>query len=197
MNPVIHDKALFASELPRLEGPAFDAVPLNLEVTFRFCREEDLPLLEWFGLFSGDRPIIDEAFASQQRGENLMLLAIANRVPVGQVWIDLKKHADGSGAVIWALRVIPWLQGLKLGTKLLRAAEQLILEGGFAFAELEVDKNNPDALRLYERCGYKLLGESPETHRWVLHKKLQTLPTPGKKRAKRADTSRTIGVAAQ
>jgi GNAT superfamily N-acetyltransferase len=178
MNPEIHDNVSFANELPRLEGPAFDAVPLNLKVTFRFSREEDVPLLEWFGLFSKDREVFNEVFASQRRGENLMLLAIANRVPIGQVWIDLKKHADGSAALIWALRVIPWLQGLKLGTKLLHAAEQLILEAGFAFAELEVEKNNPDARRLYERCGYKLAGESTETGRWVLRKKLQTTPAP-------------------
>ena len=64
--------------------------------------------------------------------------------------------------MIWALCVIPWLQGLKLGTRLLHAAEQLILEQGFAFAELEVDKSNPEALRLYERTGYRVLGESQE-----------------------------------
>src|SRR5688572_29251218 len=118
MDSKTHNVQLLANELPRLEGPAFDAVPLKLEVTFRFCRAEDVPLLEWFGLFSGDRHIFDRVFESQARGENLMLLAMMNQVPVGQVWIDLKKHADGSAAVIWALRVIPWLQGLKLGTKL-------------------------------------------------------------------------------
>ena len=176
MESKIHNRQSFARELPRLEGPAFEAVPLDLEVTFRFCTAQDLPLLEWFGLFSADRPIIDEVFASQAPGENLMLLAIANNLPVGQVWIDLKKHADGSAAVIWALRVIPWLQGLKLGTRLLHAAEQLILEQDFGFAELEVDKTNPGALRLYERSGYRIIGEDPDGFRWVLRKKLQTVP---------------------
>jgi ribosomal protein S18 acetylase RimI-like enzyme len=197
-------KVFTVEALPTLDGPAFETVPLKLDVTFRFCTEADVPLLEWFGLFEEHRNIFQDIFASQARGENLMLLAILNGLPVGQVWIDLKKRADESAGVIWALRVIPWLQGLKLGTRLLHAAEQLILEQGFGFAELDVDKSNPEALRLYERTGYRVLGESQENesyqrpngeavnhpvNRWVLRKKLQTTPKRVAKLKKRVPLS--------
>src|SRR3954454_4848974 len=64
-----------------------------LRVSIRPCERDDLPGLEWFGLYTPHREIIAAAFDRQVRGTNLMLVAEANGFPVGQVWIDLEKQA--------------------------------------------------------------------------------------------------------
>ena len=65
---------------------------LPLKLRIRRCTEPDLPLLEWFGLYTCHREIIHEAFRRQEIGETLMLVAEANRFPAGQVWIDLARE---------------------------------------------------------------------------------------------------------
>ena len=57
-----------------------------------------------------------EAFQRQQRGEVLMLVAEANRFPIGQLWIDLVKKQEESIGIIWALRVMPAFQNLGVGS---------------------------------------------------------------------------------
>ena len=81
----------------------------QVTVTLRRAREDDLPKLEWFGWFTPHRQIIHETFERQQRGEAIMLLAVARDFPVGQAWIDLTRKADEAVGVIWALRVLPGL----------------------------------------------------------------------------------------
>lgn len=138
----------------------FDAV---LEVLIRPCRAEDLPLLEWFGAFAEHRQIIHEAFEAQAAGSGLMLAAVANGFPLGQVWIRFGPDASPDAALLWALRVFPAVQGLGLGRRLVAAAEQAAAERGFALAEIGVEKHNREALRLYLRLGYEPTGERRET----------------------------------
>ena len=120
-----------------------------LQITYRLCTREDLKGLEWQGLFTHHRQIIRQAFRDQQRGRNIMLLAVANRLPVGQVWIDLKRKAAEGAAFIWAVRVIPWLHGFGIGTDLMRYAEQLAARRGFQAAELGVEKGSTTARKFY------------------------------------------------
>jgi GNAT superfamily N-acetyltransferase len=137
---------------------------MPLRIDFRFCREEDLPSLEWFGLFSAHREIIRDAFEGQGRGEMLMLLALTNGFPVGQAWMDLARLRSENGALLWAVRVFPFLRGGALGSELIARAERLLAERGFAFVEIGAEKNNPGARRLYERLGYRLTHEAREAY---------------------------------
>lgn len=132
---------------------------LCLPVRVRPCVAEDLPLLEWYGLFRDHRAVFREAFARHLAGENVMLVADLRGFPVGQVWIDLVKHRAERVGYVWAVRVFPFLQGLGIGTRLIHAAENVLAERGYRGAELGVEKDNPDARRLYERLGYALVGE--------------------------------------
>jgi ribosomal protein S18 acetylase RimI-like enzyme len=141
-----------------------ERVVLPLEVTIRECARDDLPGLEWWGMFSHHREIIEDAFARQERGENLMLIAFANGSPVGQAWIELAVRADEGAGLLWAVRVHPVLQGLGLGARLLEAAERALRERGFAWAEIGVEKDNPRARALYERVGYRLHRELREEY---------------------------------
>jgi CheY-like chemotaxis protein len=92
-------------------------------------------------------------------------------------------------ALIWAVRVLPPLQGLGIGGRLVIAAEEAIARAGFARAEIGVETDNPAARRLYERLDYRLVGTergaygytTPEgvmvrvpLEEWVLHKSLSS-----------------------
>jgi ribosomal protein S18 acetylase RimI-like enzyme len=169
------------------ESRALQRFSVSIEVTIRLCRSEDLPALEWFGLFTAHREIIRSVYDSQERGESIMLVAEAQGFPIGQTRIDLtRKHADATG-VLWAVRVFPTLQNLGIGTRLMAVAEQLLRCQACAYAELGVEKDNPHAKRFYERQGYGVVGmvqgeygyTTPEgvvtrvpTDQWILRKPL-------------------------
>jgi GNAT superfamily N-acetyltransferase len=136
-----------------MTAPERFTVPLQAEI--RPCTKDDLPNLEWYGLFSLHRRLIEQAYERQTRGEVLMLLAVANGFPIGQAWIDFAARPEEPDvAVIWAVRVYPFLQGGGIGARLLAAAERAIVGRGCTTAEIGVEKDNPRARRLYERVGY-------------------------------------------
>lgn len=158
-----------------------------LDVRVRPCQMEDLSDLEWFGLYRHHREIFQDAFARHLRGENIMLVADLKGAPVGQAWVDLaKRQAEGIG-YIWAVRVFPFLRRLGIGTLLMASAEDVIRERHLTIAEVGVEKDNPDARRLYERLGYRLQRDLREEYgyttpdgvqawhvvdQWLLHKHL-------------------------
>lgn len=167
--------------------PALDRLTLSLEVTLRRCVAEDISLLEWEGMFTAHRELIAEAWRRHLAGENVMLVAEAQRFPIGQIWVDLTRKGAQSIGLLWALRVLPGFQGLGLGSRLLAAAEQVILSHGLRIAEIGAEQHNPAARRLYERCGYRVFAEelnayeytTPEGQlvrmaapQWILHKTL-------------------------
>lgn len=140
--------------------------PLTLElpVLIRQAREDDLEALEWFGMFTPHRELIRDAYRRQCAGENLMLLAEANRFPIGQAWLDLARHADESTGLLWAVRVFPIFQGLGIGARLLDAAEEALAARGYRWALIGVEKHNEAARRLYLRQGYAPHGELRESY---------------------------------
>jgi ribosomal protein S18 acetylase RimI-like enzyme len=168
-------------------GPRF-IVPVPLLI--RPCREEDLPKLEWFGLFTEHRELIRNAFERQRRGEIVMLQAVteANAFPIAQVWIDFERKRAASTGLLWALRVIECYQRMGIGTRLLRAAEAELRHRGYRCVEIGAERDNPDARRLYERLGYRVVGVDQHSYsyttpwgeqrrvpvdEWILHKDLR------------------------
>ena len=126
----------------------------QITVTFRPCRKEDLPALEWMGLHTADRPIIDAAFAAQERREALMLVGESGGFPVAQAWLDVAERGAPERPHLWAVRVFPPLQGAGLGSALMEAAERHAAELGARELELGVEPHNTHARRFYERLGY-------------------------------------------
>jgi ribosomal protein S18 acetylase RimI-like enzyme len=145
----------------------FAPLQISLDVRFRLCERGDLRKLEWEGLFHSDRRVIEAAFRKQERGRNIMLLAEANGRAVGQVWIDLEKHRPQGAALVWAMRVIPWLQGQGMGRRLLEAASGIALDYGFPALELEVDCRNLVAQRLYSRSGFEPVRQVEHQERYT------------------------------
>jgi GNAT superfamily N-acetyltransferase len=128
-------------------------------LVIRTCVESDLALLEWYGLFAHHRELIRDTFEKQARGDALMLVLEWNGYPAGQVWIDFDTRRDVLTAVLWALRVVPWLQNLGMGTKLLQVAEQEIARRGYIWSELGVEIGGSDLRAYYEKRGYRFTGQ--------------------------------------
>ncbi|HWQ91099.1 MAG TPA: GNAT family N-acetyltransferase [Clostridia bacterium] len=148
-----------AGFLPELSAETYPQVSVCLNVGFRFCERDDLRRLEWEGIFRQDRNIIRSVFRRQERGTQIMLLAETDGMPVGQVWIDLIRKRKEEAALLWAIRVVPWLQRRGIGTQLLQIAEQLARSHGCGRAELTVEKRNTAARRFYEQSGYSVVGD--------------------------------------
>ena len=151
---------------------------VTLPVVIRPCVEADLPALEWFGLFRDHRPLIREVFEQQRQGVALMLVAEVNGAPSGQAWVDLSRR-DTRVAELWAVRVMPCLQGCGIGARLVAVTEALAAEGGFVSIDVAVETANTVTCGFYERMGYRTIARRTATHRtgevskqWVLSKTL-------------------------
>lgn len=169
----------------RTQGTAH--MPAHTPVTIRRARAEDLPALEWHGLYTPMRAVIRSAFRAQERGDGAMLLADADGFPAGQAWIDFARKAHLGLATLWAVRVFPAFQRAGLGTLLMHAAERAVLTRGVGAAELGVDRDNAGVLRFYGALGYVRVGtergtfsyRTPEgrtvevsVDQWLLRKRL-------------------------
>jgi ribosomal protein S18 acetylase RimI-like enzyme len=137
---------------------------LQLEVVLRFARHEDLPKLEWYGEYSHFRRVFAQAFAEQQQGKRLMLLATANDWPIGQVFIQLANPDDlllfaQKRAYLYSFRVMDAFRGQGIGTALLRETERLLVERDYVSVSIAAAKDNPPARRLYERLGFEVFTE--------------------------------------
>lgn len=140
-----------------------DRLELRLDAVIRLCAEEDLPGLELFGWFTQHRELFREEYERHVRGEVRMLVAEVNGWIAGQVWVDLMKPVP----LIYALRVFPLLHRCGLGTRLVHVAERLAGEAGFDAVEIGAEKDNPGALRLYQRLGYDIEREQQHGYRYV------------------------------
>jgi GNAT superfamily N-acetyltransferase len=77
--------------------------------------------------------------------------------PVGLALLTLRPNVwyDGPVGLLDELYVVPGRRSEGLGTALLRAAEQAVLQRGGALLEINVDGVDVDARRFYERHGYR------------------------------------------
>ncbi len=138
------------------------SLTISLPIIIRPCQRQDLHDLEWFGALSRYRNLIANTFERHEKGQVIMLVAEANHFPIGQVWVNLEKKRADSIGILYALRVLAPLQNAGIGTRLIGAAESLLLERGYRTAEIGVEKDNPPAKRLYERLGYQVIRENLE-----------------------------------
>jgi ribosomal protein S18 acetylase RimI-like enzyme len=152
-------------------------VRVQIDVSIRPCRRDDLLGLEWWGVYRPHRDKIRRTFRRHCRGDSFMLVADGAGTPVGQVWIDFPAR-PGAPGYMWALRVFPCFQGQGLGTRLIAAAESVLVGRGFTQAEINVERNNPGARRLYERLGYRYVGVSRRPHDCTWHGMASTARVP-------------------
>jgi ribosomal protein S18 acetylase RimI-like enzyme len=85
---------------------------------------------------------------------------------IGQLFVQLNSPqsglADGEErAYIYGFRVRPSYRGAGVGSLLLQTAEDDLARRGFRWTALNVGRDNPDARRLYERFGYRVISAEP------------------------------------
>jgi ribosomal protein S18 acetylase RimI-like enzyme len=130
----------------------------------RECREEDVALLEEHMPSPGAACDYASRFLRHREGASTLLVAWRDELPVGScevLWEGCRApevravHPDCSeisGLGLWP----ETLRTQRVGTALIRAAEQLALGRGRVKVGVGVEKNNPRTEDLYKRLGYRL-----------------------------------------
>ena len=136
-------------------------------LVIRKITHDDLPDLEWEGEFKHFRRLYINAFQNQQNGTAVLWVAELPKAGIiGQVFVQLSgsrpELADGQfRAYIYSVRIKRLFRNLGIGTKIMRHAEQDILQRGYSFATLNVGKQNVKARRFYHRLGYQMMASAP------------------------------------
>lgn len=140
---------------------------LASRLIIRPVEEKDLPALEWNGEYRHFRQMYAQAYRRSLRGLSLLwVVELPGQGIVGQVFIQLicdrQEMANGvSRAYLYSFRVLPSFRCKGIGTLMMDFVEADLYLRGFNFLTLNVAKNNPKALRLYQRRGYRIVAHEP------------------------------------
>jgi len=151
------------------------SLPLVSHIQIRTANRTDLPALEWDGEFTHFRRLFAEAYRLVELGEAIMWVAELPGVGiVGQLFVQVNSQnpalADGvKRAYIYGFRVQALYQGAGIGSRLLKTAEEDLIRRGFHVIALNVGQDNPEARRLYERFGYRVVSSEPGIWSYVDH----------------------------
>ncbi len=86
-------------------------------------------------------------------------LVVLDEAGVGSVAVGAVEVSHESGVpTLTMLEVRPEHRGRGIGTALVRELEDRLRRRGWSWARLGVEQSNPDARRLYERLGYRVVG---------------------------------------
>ena len=137
------------------------------DLIIRKVRETDLPALEWDGEYTNFRRMYASLYRDALLGRVLMwMIETQDCEMVGQAFVVLKSRelsaADGERrAYLFAFRVKPQYRNKGVGTYLMAFIQDDFRQRRYKFVTLNVAKDNTNALRLYRRLGYKVIGSRP------------------------------------
>lgn len=142
------------------QGRRFDLTQLRI----RPVEKTDLRALEWDGIYKKYRRMYEDIFNSTLVHKTLMWV-VDTEVGgiIGQAFVLLKsvelEAADGKKrAYFFGFRIRDSWRNLGIGSYLMRFIEDDLQKRGYHTITLNVAKENLDALRLYQRLGYKIAG---------------------------------------
>lgn len=157
-----------------------DATPDNimtvqLPITLRQMHRDDLPKLEWYGEFKHFRNLFRRSFREQALGNRYLLVADCRGFPVGRLFVQLhSRHggiADGhTRGYLYSFHVMEMFRGCGIGTRMIQAAEHILITRQFKKVSIAVAKENEGALRLYQRQGYRIYADDAGHWRYVDHR---------------------------
>ncbi len=145
-------------------------------VVIREMNKNDLPALEWDGQFTHFRQIYESVYKRIGKGTAMAWIAeTAEKKIIGQVFLQLDcdrpELADGHNrAYLFSFRIKPEFQNLGVGTQMVEVLEDFLRNRNYSFVTLNVARDNPCAIRLYERLGYKIVAPEPGVWSYVDHK---------------------------
>jgi ribosomal protein S18 acetylase RimI-like enzyme len=148
---------------------------MTMPLTIRAMSAEDLQKLEWYGQYRHFRNVFARSYHDQAMGKRHLLVADFNGFPIGRLFILLRSRnlvvADGKHrAYLYSFAVLDMFQSMGIGSHLIRAAEEVLIERGFSTATLAVAKENDGALRLYQRHHYRIFAEDDGRWRYTDHR---------------------------
>lgn len=111
------------------------------------------------------RPFAYEWLERQGIEEIYVAVLLLDERPVARVSLDFVSHIAYGAAHLWAAHTDPAYQSRGFGRTLFLHLEEVAKEREFKKIRLEVGKDNPRAVALYERLGYQMIGE--ELGRWT------------------------------
>jgi ribosomal protein S18 acetylase RimI-like enzyme len=141
----------------------------------RLARRDDLPALEWEGEFIHFRNLYTDTFRRMELGHSLMWVADMPTIGlIGQLFVSLlstrSELSDGKNrAYIYGFRVRPLYRNQGVGSLLISTAEDDLKLRGYSHVTLNVARDNPGALRLYKRYGYRIMGFEPGIWSYIDH----------------------------
>lgn len=133
-------------------------------LNIRLVEKADLQALEWDGEYKKYRRMYADIFYSTLAGKTLMwIVETENGEAIGQAFVMLKSSeldaADGEKrAYLFGFRIRDSWRNQGIGSYLMRFVEGDLSQRGYQHITLNVAKENQDALRLYQRLGYKIVG---------------------------------------
>lgn len=145
-------------------------------LNIRHITRDDLRSLEWDGLYIHYRRIFEDAYQASRRGAAVLWMAeTPDEGIIGQVFISLKSSrqdlADGkTRAYLYGFRVRPPYRSLGIGTLMMHTVESDLVKRGFRILTLNVAQDNTDALRFYQRLGFKNMHADPGCWSYVDHR---------------------------
>ena len=134
------------------------------QLKIRPVKKEDLQALEWDGEYKKYRRMYADIFYSTLVDKTLMwVIETEQGEIIGQAFVMLKSGesdaADGEKrAYFFGFRIRDAWRNRGIGSYLMRFVEGDLSRRGFHTITLNVAKDNVDALRLYQRLGYKIVG---------------------------------------
>jgi ribosomal protein S18 acetylase RimI-like enzyme len=129
---------------------------MDLRLSFRDLEAADLSDLNWSGGPEHIRAVAAALEASSVGEVALLVGSLPNDRLIAMGGVDFRT-SDETGS-IWMLAVHERFQSLGVGTQLIRALEQKIIDHGWPMARMLVEHDNPGARALYERLGYSEAG---------------------------------------
>ena len=138
---------------------------INLgDLIIRQVVKDDLSALEWDGEYTKFRRMYASLYRDTQTGRALMwMVETPQKEMVGQAFVVLRSRelaaADGERrAYIFSFRVKSQYRNKGVGAYLMEFVHDDLRQRGFKFVTLNVAKDNPNAIHLYRRLGYKVIG---------------------------------------
>lgn len=137
------------------------------KIILRQAVETDLPAMEWEGEYAHFRRLYQSCYERSKMGITMIWLAeLEGRGIIGQTIIQLNcdrpELADGKQrAYLFGLRVRPAYRNCGLGTLLIQVIENDLVHRGYHALTLNVAKDNPNAMRLYNRLGFLIVAFEP------------------------------------
>jgi GNAT superfamily N-acetyltransferase len=156
---------------------------MHADLEIRVCSERDIAALA--RQFScGDSRVHAFRYARQQEGNSVYLIAWLAEVPVGHLdlWWQAAEDCPSAQQFLTGcpelngIAVLPEYRSRGIGTRLIRAAEQMARERGFREVCVGVEPRNTRARSLYERLGYQDWGHGVMEAHWLLPDERGTWP---------------------